>query len=191
MAALIKDYDIPPSRIWIISFTRTAVHEIRTRLATLLDDAGTAASVRIATLDSVAWTVHSGFSKDATLTGSYDDNIAETLAKMRDNPDVRDEFGKLRHVIIDEAQDIVGVRAELVLSIVDALTEDCGVTVFADQAQSIYGFSEDNNDEKPTIQLLEELEDRDFRCVGLDEVHRTDFTGTAQNLHRCAQEGFE
>lgn len=174
VASLIRDYDIPPSRIWIISFTRTAVHEIRNRLASLLEDAGDAASVRIATLDSMAWTIHSGFSRDAVLTGSYDDNIAETLAKIRTNPDVRDEFGKLHHVIIDEAQDIVGVRAELVLAIVDALNDDCGVTVFSDQAQAIYGFSEDESDEKSNVKLLEELEDRDFRCVSLDEVHRTD-----------------
>lgn len=47
VAALIREYDLPPSRIWMISFTRTAVHEIRSRLAALLEDAGEAASVRI------------------------------------------------------------------------------------------------------------------------------------------------
>ena len=83
VAALIRDHDIPASRVWIISFTRTAVHEIRNRLVSLLDDESDAAAVRIATLDSLAWTVHSGFSKNAALTGSYDDNIAQTLAKIR------------------------------------------------------------------------------------------------------------
>jgi len=175
VAALIREHDIPPSRIWMISFTRTAVHEIRSRLTTLLEDAGEAASVRIATLDSFAWAVHSGFSKDAVLTGSYDDNIAQTLAKICDNPDVREDFGKVRHVVIDEAQDIVGMRAELVLAIVDAVAEDCGVTVFADQAQAIYGFTEDDAGRNGLgVCLLDELEDRDFRSISLSEVHRTD-----------------
>jgi hypothetical protein len=175
VAALIREHDIPPSRVWMISFTRTAVHEIRSRLTTLLEDAGEAASVRIATLDSLAWTLHSGFSKDAVLTGGYDDNIAQTLAKIRDNPDVREEFGKVRHVVVDEAQDIVGVRAELVLAIVDAIAKDCGVTVFADQAQAIYGFTEDDADgDGSGICLLDELEDREFRSASLDKVHRTD-----------------
>jgi superfamily I DNA/RNA helicase len=159
----------------MISFTRTAVHEIRSRLTTLLEDAGDAASVRIATLDSMAWTLHSGFSKDAVLTGSYDDNIAQTLVKIRENPDVREEFGKVRHIVIDEAQDIVGIRAELVLAIIDAVAQDCGVTVFADQAQAIYGFTEDDAGQDGLgLRLLKELEDREFRSVSLSEVHRTD-----------------
>lgn len=174
-SALIREYDIPPSRIWMISFTRTAVHEIRSRLTTLLEDADDAASVHIATLDSFAWTVHSGFSKDAVLTGSYDDNIAQTLIKIRNNPDVREEFGRVRHVIVDEAQDIVGARAELVLAIVDVLADGCGVTVFADQAQAIYGFTEDDvSHNYPDIRLIEELKDREFTTVSLIKVHRTD-----------------
>jgi hypothetical protein len=174
VAALIKDHDIPASRIWIISFTRTAVHEIRNRLAALLDDAASAASVRVATLDSVAWTVHSGFSKDATLTGSYDDNIAQTLKRIRENPDVQEEFQKLRHIVVDEAQDIVGVRAELVLSMIDAVSEGCGVTVFSDRAQAIYGFTEDDSDNVDSVRLLDELEDRGFTTIHLLKVHRTD-----------------
>lgn len=174
VVVLIKEHDIPPSRIWMISFTRTAVHEIRSRLTRLLDDPSDAASVRIATLDSLAWTVHSGFSKDAVLTGNYDDNIAQTLSEIRDNPDVREELEKVRHVVIDEAQDIVGIRAELVLAIIDTVAPDCGITVFADQAQAIYGFTEDDvSEEKPRVRLLEELEDREFRSVRLTEIHRT------------------
>lgn len=174
VAALVSRDDIPPSRIWMISFTKTAVREIRGRLTSLLGDPADSASVRIATLDSLAWTIHSGFSKDAVLTGSYDDNIDQTLAKIRDNPDVREEFEKIRHVIVDEAQDIIGVRAELVLAIIDAVAPDCGVTVFADQAQAIYGFTEDEGtDGSGKIHLVEELEDREFRSVSLTEIHRT------------------
>lgn len=174
VAALIRNHDVPASRIWIISFTRTAVHEIRTRLVTLLEDEAEAAAVRIATLDSLAWTVHSGFSKDATLSGSHDDNIAQTLAKVRTNPDVREEFLKLHHVIVDEAQDIVAIRAELVLAMIGAVGSECGVTVFADQAQAIYGFTEDDESGAEGIHLIDELQDLEFRHVSLTEIHRTD-----------------
>lgn len=174
VAALITRDDVPPSRIWMISFTRTAVHEIRGRLTSLLGDPADAASVRIATLDSLAWSIHSGFSQDAVLTGNYDDNIEQTLAKIRENSDVREEFERIRHVVVDEAQDIVGVRAELVLAIIDAVAPECGVTVFADQAQAIYGFTEDADaDDNTKIHLVEELEDREFRSVSLTEIHRT------------------
>jgi hypothetical protein len=179
VAGLIDDHGVAPSRIWIISFTRTAVHEIRSRLADFLDDPARAASVRIATLDSVAWTLHSGFTKDAVLTGSYDDNIRQTLQKIESNPDIQEEFEKLRHIVVDEAQDIVGDRADLVLAMIDTVDSDCGVTVFADRAQAIYGFTEDESasEEDAGTTLLEELEDREFEAVSLTQVHRTDAPG--------------
>jgi hypothetical protein len=174
VAALIRNHDVPPSRIWIISFTRTAVHEIRTRLVTLLEDEAEAAAVRIATLDSLAWTVHSGFTKNAVLTGSHDDNITQTLAKLRNNPDVQEEFLKLHHIVVDEAQDIIGVRADLVHAMIDAVAPECGVTVFADQAQAIYGFTEDDEAETTANRLVEEVQDLDFQCLSLTKIHRTD-----------------
>lgn len=145
VAALIRD-GVPAPRIWIISFTRTAVHEIRNRLAGAIGDADEAASVTIATLDSLAWSIHSGFSQNATLTGSYDDNIQQTIAKITRDEDARAALGRVRHLVVDEAQDIVGQRAELVLGIIGALREDCGVTVFADEAQAIYGWTEDEKE---------------------------------------------
>lgn len=174
VAALIRNHDVPPARIWIISFTRTAVHEIRTRLVSLLEDEAVAAAVRIATLDSLAWTVHSGFSKDATLTGSHDDNISQTLAKLRSDPDMQEEFLKLHHVVVDEAQDIIGVRADLVLAMIDAVRPECGVTVFADQAQAIFGFTEDDKVEIASNRLVEELQDLEFQHLSLTSIHRTD-----------------
>lgn len=174
IAAIVGD-DLSAARIWIISFTRTAVHEIRNRLIATLEDTADAAAVKIATLDSVAWTVHSGFSKDTVFTGSYDENIEQTLRRIKEDEEVQDHFQRLRHLIVDEAQDIVGVRADLVLAIVDALTEDCGVTVFADEAQAIYGFTEDTRRvATPGTRLVEELGRRGFKTVSLDRVHRTD-----------------
>lgn len=173
VAALIRD-NVPAPRIWIISFTRTAVHEIRNRLAGAIGDADEAASVTIATLDSLAWSIHSGFSQNATLTGSYDDNIQQTIAKITRDEDARAALGRVRHLVVDEAQDIVGQRAELVLGIIGALREDCGVTVFADEAQAIYGWTEDEKKEADAISLLAELDNRNFERAMLKEVRRTD-----------------
>jgi superfamily I DNA/RNA helicase len=46
VAALIAD-GVPAARIWLISFTRTAVVEIRNRIASALSDPGEAAAVRV------------------------------------------------------------------------------------------------------------------------------------------------
>jgi len=42
-------------------------------------------------------------------------------------------------VVIDEVQDLVGARRELVEALVDRF--ECGFTIVGDPAQSIYGFT--------------------------------------------------
>lgn len=163
---------IPASRICLVSFTRTAVVEIRNRIARALEEPGDAASVRIITLDAFAWAVHSGFMKEARLTGSYEDNINAALKLLREDEDVRDDLARIEHLIVDEAQDIVGPRADLVLAMVDGLNADSGITVFADRAQAIYAFAEGEDDSKGT-NLLDALAARGFRQMQLTEVHRT------------------
>src|SRR5262249_10328990 len=51
IAHLIKELDVSPSNVLLISFTRTAVQELRDRIAAHLGDAATASGVRVSTLD--------------------------------------------------------------------------------------------------------------------------------------------
>lgn len=171
VAALIRD-GANPSRIWIISFTRTAVFEIRNRIASALENAE-AASVRIATLDSHAWSMQSGFSPDATLTGGHDKGIEETLRLLREDAQLSEYLQRLEHLVIDEGQDIVGPRAVLTLAFVDAVAPECGITVFADEAQAIYAFSEEETDKPAGSTLLEELKAKGFDSLSLTHVYRT------------------
>lgn len=164
---------ISPTRICLVSFTRTAVVEIRNRIAQALLDPADASSVRIVTLDAFAWAVQSGFSNNARLTGSYDDNIKEAAWLIKDDAEVRDDIARIEHLIVDEAQDIVGARANLVLAVIDALDPECGVSVFADRAQAIYEFAEDDDDAPGTTRLFDALMDRGFRQLSLTRVHRT------------------
>lgn len=174
VAAMIRD-GVPAARIWIISFTRTAVIELRNRIAGALDDPADASAVRIATLDSHAWALQSGFSSQIVLSGSYEESIAQTLSQVCDDDDVAEYLQRLRHLIVDEAQDIIGVRADLTLAIVDALEPECGVTAFADEAQAIYGFTEDAQaNGEPSTSLLDGLRERGFQERSLVHVHRTD-----------------
>jgi hypothetical protein len=173
VAALIKR-DIQPSRILIISFTRAAVFELRQRLKSTLENEADAFSVRLATIDSWAWSIQEGFSTTPIASGDYNKNINATLDKIHSEQSVRDYLQSTKHVIIDEAQDIVGPRAKLVLGLIDLLAPTCGITVFADPAQAIYGFSEEaKNIQHDAIFLLPQLVSKGFRQISLTEVHRT------------------
>jgi UvrD/REP helicase N-terminal domain/UvrD-like helicase C-terminal domain len=173
---LIANAGVNPTRIWMISFTRTAVSEIRGRLAAYVGE--DAYAVRIATVDSHAWAMNSGHDERATLTGSYEENIERVLTLLSEDEDLRDYVAELEHLIIDEAQDLVGIRADLVGALIEALSPDCGVTVFCDEAQAIYGFSEDDKVRRgrganalPLTKRL--LAGGGFSDLQLHEIHRT------------------
>ncbi|WP_448141857.1 UvrD-helicase domain-containing protein [Stenotrophomonas bentonitica] len=163
---------IPPTRIYLVSFTRTAVVEIRNRISKALADPADAPGIRVVTLDSFAWSIQSGFINGAKLDAGFEENIKETCRLVRNDLDVRADLERIEHLIVDEAQDIVGARADLVLEIIDALSPTCGVSVFSDRAQAIYEFSEDE-DEAKTVSLLDQLRMKGFKLRELTSVHRT------------------
>lgn len=184
LAYLISEKDIEPSNTWMISFTRTAVAEIRARLHAYVGDASFA--IRIATIDSHAWSIHSGHDPDARLTGSYEENIERVIELLQTDEDVADELSEIEHVVIDEAQDLVGRRADLIQALIERLPEDCGVTVFADEAQAIYGFSDNSVGRRKGASpdagasLLARLchaEAWRFTTLSLREIHRTSSPG--------------
>ena len=176
---LIDHYDLQPSRIWLISFTRTAVTEIRDRIAECLENEASAYAVKIATLDSHAWTIHSGFDEDAKIIGSYEENILKVLELVQNHENVVDYLETVEHLIVDEAQDIVGVRANLVIEMIKNLSSSCGVTVFADEAQAIYGFADDQEvkvgevNEPPLLEKIRRNYAGQFSECELTTVHRT------------------
>ncbi|MFD2271487.1 UvrD-helicase domain-containing protein [Undibacterium arcticum] len=52
-------------------------------------------------------------------------------------------LSQVKHLLVDEAQDVVGARVQLMLELINALPREAGVTVLSDEAQGIYGFAED------------------------------------------------
>lgn len=180
VSQLIDQEGLEPSRIWLISFTRTAVREIRDRIAKYLEDTTEAYAVRIATLDSHAWTIHSGFDANSIFPVSYEENIQRMLTLLRTDENVADYVECVEHLVVDEAQDIVGIRAELVIEIIRKLSSSSGVTVFADEAQAIYGFADDREvragdvGEPPLPEKIRRWSEGGFRECELTEVHRTD-----------------
>ena len=147
IAYLIDKENVSPSCIWLISFTRTAVREMQSRISTYLKNRFDIDSIRIETIDSLAWKLHSGFNNQARII-SYDDNIKSLLELMESDKDIADYLeNNIEHLVIDEGQDIVGLRMKLLDRIIALLSPESGVTIFHDPAQAIYGFSVDEDPE--------------------------------------------
>jgi hypothetical protein len=195
IASLIDD-GIPPSRILLVSFTRTAVAELRDRIGSYVGAGEQAKSVRISTIDSHAWSLRAGFDDEVIARlgeGSYDLSIARTVELLRRRqPELCEFIGTLEHLVIDEAQDVMSVRADLVLGLLTCLSESCGVTILADPAQAIYGFTTDGGDgSTQTASLLERLGTECPRALTrreLKQIHRIKTTELSELFLRTRRE---
>jgi hypothetical protein len=88
-------------------------------------------------------------------------------------------FEKTEHLIIDESQDIVGIRADFLLAFIRQLPPSGGVTVFSDNAQAIYDWLAQQNPDlyvgnrNPLSLRIKQDFPGKFREVPLKTVHRT------------------
>lgn len=135
-----------PSRIWLLSFTKVAVEEISKRIGIELGNYESAASIKLATFDSFAGRLNSAFNQSPSSPDQgYEKNISRAIGLLEANDlTLRDFLNEIEHVVIDEAQDLVGRRRVFVELLIDALPESCGVTILGDFAQAIYGFQADS-----------------------------------------------
>lgn len=175
IAWLIDSAGLEPGAIWIISFTRTAVAEIRSRVSSYLSDPAAAHGIRVATIDSHAWAMNVGFTEEPVLSGNFDDNIEHVIEVIKSNENATEYISSVRHLFIDEAQDVVGPRIEFVLELIHAMPSTSGVTVLCDEAQAIYDVSEDDAHDQLSGTLVDNIKEfmPEFRGTELTEIHRT------------------
>jgi hypothetical protein len=144
---LLRNSGVAASNVLIVSFTRTAVAEIRARIEGHVGSGISISATPITTIDSQAWALQYGFSEDGEgSTNWFGSDYGESIDRAREllakrSPDVVDYLSRFEHVVVDEAQDLVGNRLELVSELIKCLPPTCGVTVFADFLQAIYDFS--------------------------------------------------
>lgn len=174
VAKLLSD-GIEPANILVLSFTRTAVRELRERVKGLAAGPGASSQVNIRTLDSWAYRVYALY--NTTASASYDASIEFALGALRTPSDELQNYVEgFEHVFVDEAQDLIGARAQLVLRLLRLLRATAGYTVFFDPAQAIYDWAE--HDEKrgagdPSFaDLLADLPEKPVRR-SLAVLHRT------------------
>ena len=145
-----------PAQILVLSFSRSAVTTLTRRLENLrVDDEYLVEDLRhlaIRTFDSWAFRIlrQTGLPIAELLSHTYDENIALVTEALNDGSDeMMDRLSGIRHVIIDEFQDLPGVRAEMVTALLSRLNsvgeKRVGFTVLGDPAQAIYRFAARNN----------------------------------------------
>lgn len=128
----------PGSELLLLSYTRAAVHEMRQRLLKAVEWTGAKqlSMVNIRTMDSLAYELH--VAAGVEHPGGYDDGIASAARLLLKNRDAHATAHSLRHIIVDEAQDLIGVRDLFVRTLLAASGK--GFTVLGDPRQAIYDY---------------------------------------------------
>jgi hypothetical protein len=139
MAKLVDEDSAAGSQVLVLTFTRAVSGELRRRVASI---GGNVANVQARTLDSFATrNLSRGDPEGSWTTLDYDGRIEHFTKTIKDdgNYEAIKEYGDgIKHLFVDEIQDLVGPRAEMVKAIVE--TWGCGFTLFGDPAQGIYNF---------------------------------------------------
>jgi AAA domain/UvrD-like helicase C-terminal domain len=151
----------------VLSFSRAAVAELRRRIAGL---AGDAQYVGVATFDSFATRILAAAEPGGPWPGLDYEARIRAAATLLSGQDVPDEVKLVRHILVDEIQDLVGSRSQLVIALLQRA--GAGFTLFGDPAQAIYGHQADRNDAYPAEPDLFEWARKNF-AKDLVEVELT------------------
>lgn len=171
-AHLVENEGVYPEEILVISFSRAAVGVVEQRTAHVADG-GERVDVR--TIDSLAAQIVTALSDDEPTFKSYDHTIeqAAKLLRTSDEP----ALDEIRHVIVDEVQDVVGVRADFVLALLTkGVPDDTGFSLLGDPLQSLYDFQRADAKGLSCDDLLQKVRDKtnwDVRIVALEGDYRS------------------
>jgi DNA helicase-2/ATP-dependent DNA helicase PcrA len=127
----------PTEELLIISFSRAAIEAVRRRLRS---GTGAARLAPVRTLDSLAAMALSDLSTEEVVWRGYDKAIVRATELIEEGG--WDYLDGLGHLVVDEVQDVVGVRARLLLTILRRLPDEAGFTLLGDSAQALYAFSD-------------------------------------------------
>jgi len=138
-----------PETIQVLCFSRAAVDVVRKRMAEAVASGRVEPIINlvdIRTFDSFAsqllyWVKDSDYKeigKNYRIEAlNYEERIERFNAVLQEQPGLIEQC---EHLIVDEVQDLVLNRAEMVLKMIRLLPENCGVTLFGDACQAIYDY---------------------------------------------------
>ncbi|RNE48433.1 ATP-dependent helicase [Corynebacterium alimapuense] len=143
-----------------ISFSRSAIQAAFSSTEHMIDSLDISVDQR--TVDSLALEIVNEFEPRTEHLPDFEARIKRATFYLQEHGS--DLTYDICHVIVDEAQDISGCRREFLCELMRQAPDDCGLTIFADPAQSIYSFldtadeySEQRSIDESWIEFIDEL----------------------------------
>lgn len=158
-------------QVLVLSFSRAAVAELRRRISGLDGDARYAGA---ATFDSFATRIISAAGRDSSgiVAMDYTSRIRAAVGLLSGAQVLPGELQLVQHVLVDEIQDLVGARADLVMALLERA--GTGFTLFGDSAQAIYDHQEDRLPRSPDLySRVQRRYPADVMSLGLTHDYRS------------------
>ena len=155
---LLVNLGLTPSNVLVLSFSVAAVKELRRRIERSSANSDTSlAFIELRTFDSFASRLLRQFVPQSELQMlSYDERILRATSELQSNQAAVRSLSEIKHVLLDEMQDLVGVRAEYALTLLR--TTQPGFTLFGDSAQGIYDFTMESSPSRTTsTELMQKI----------------------------------
>lgn len=157
------------STILVLCFSKNAVQEIRNRLTDVLGRQVDAliedGQLVIRTYDSFASYL---LDDELNTAWDYDRRIEEFIKMLKRNSGTLNEM--IAYLVVDEIQDTVGVRARMLLAMLDELS--CGVLLLGDRCQAIFDWTTRETGDMSYDAFAEQLAQRQFMRLELKGNHR-------------------
>jgi hypothetical protein len=140
-ARLMSDDQPALGGVLLLTFGREIAAELQRRAAA---GGGDVAYARAYTFDSFATRLLSLIEPEGDWNAKgYDARIEAATASLTNDDQAKRLIADYRHIIVDEIQDLVGVRAKFVMAVLHC---GGGFTLLGDKAQAIYNFQLDDDE---------------------------------------------
>ncbi len=166
---LVEEEDVDTvNGLLVISFSNAAVNAADARLR-----ARGLPPVMLQTIDSLVGELLRDLDEGEYGHLGFDERIARACRLLK-----KESWGRLEaveHLVVDEVQDVVGVRADFLQVLLDALEDEAGFSLLGDPAQGIFDFQirPARGAEPISITTSQELLDRVEASPGVEVKHLT------------------
>ena len=181
---ILKKNLFPAHEIYILCYTRSAKKVIENKIEQAVIDkiiSPYAKNICIGTFDSYATYFLMNMREQGVIKENFEDYDYNERIRLFNKYISSEYFKGISYFIVDEIQDLVNERAEMVLKILSNL--NCGYLLAGDNCQSIYDYEADDDATLDSVKFYELLEK-----IFPEDILRYEITTNNRQIQELAEE---